>query len=205
MSQKTPPPTVQLPEPIWILEFNNSALQQFTREFMKAEQDPNTDTIIVHVSSFGGLVHNYFAMRDIMKSSTKRVCTVALGKAMSGGAFILASGTKGLRFASPNTEIMVHEIQSGSVGNVTEINKQTEDLNKLNNRLLKMLAEDTGKSVKFWKQQLKTVVDGDLSLDAEQAQKLGLIDVIGTPRLLVQETTPVVGLGVTDLVKSKKK
>lgn len=190
------------PEPIWVVNFDNASLQNFTTQFMKAEQQEGSDLIVVMISSYGGSAHNMLAMRDLIKSSTKNVATVAYGKAMSAGALLLASGTKGFRFSSPNTQIMVHEVQTGMSGNLTEVKEAVVITQQLDDNVFKLLAEDTGKTVKFWKDKLKKIPGGDLHLTSDEAKKLGLIDQIGTPRLITMEQSGQ-ALSVSDL-KTKK-
>lgn len=189
-------------EPIWVLDFNNSSLQAFTTQFMKAEQQEGSDMIVVMISSYGGSAHNMLAMRDLIKSSSKQVATVGYGKAMSAGSLLLAAGTKGLRFASPNTQIMVHEVQTGMSGNLTEVKEAVVITQQLDDNVFKLLAEDSGKSIKFWKDKLKKIPGGDLYLTAEDSKKLGLIDQVGTPRLVAFEQSGS-ALSVSDL-KAKK-
>jgi ATP-dependent Clp protease, protease subunit len=187
-----------LPKPIWVVNFDNASLQNFTTQFMEAEQNEGVDMIVVMISSYGGSAHNMLAMRDLIKSSEKKVATVGYGKAMSAGSLLLAAGTKGFRFSTPNTQIMVHEVQTGVTGNLTEVKEAVVITQQLDDNVFKLLAEDTGKPVKFWKDKLKKIPGGDLYVSSDEAKRLGLIDQVGTPRLVMFEQSAS-ALSVADL------
>lgn len=172
--------------PIWVSKFNDEALAKFYEEFTKAENDRELGIITIYISSYGGQVHNLLAMRDLIKSSNKPVSTVAIGKAMSAGAFLLAAGTKGYRFACPNADIMVHEVQSFLMGSLGEINEQHLNLKKMNNSVMKQFADDTGKSVSFWKNKIQQKTSGDVFLTAQEAKACGIVDQVKTPRLVIE-------------------
>ena len=168
---------------IWVSSFGDSGLKEFTVKFIEAEKDPSVSIIHVVISSYGGSAHNMMAMRDLIKSSNKRVATVAYGKAMSAGAFLLAAGTKGLRFASASTSIMLHEVSSGAAGKLNDMQISIEELSRMNTLVMRNFSEDTGKAFKFWESKMKKRANGDLFLSPEDAKSLGIIDHIGYPRM----------------------
>lgn len=168
---------------IWVTTFDEEFLEIFTEDFMRLEQDPAIQVIVLYVSSYGGDTYTLTAMRDMIKSAAKPVATIAMGKAMSAGAFLLAAGTPGLRFCSENADIMVHEASSGAIGKTAEVVQYALDLDKFNKKVLKNFANDIGKTLLEVEAMLKEKNNVDWYLSAKDAQKAGIIDHIGIPRV----------------------
>lgn len=144
--------------------------------FLESE-DPKKD-ISLYINSPGGSVTSTLAMIDTMHHIKPDVATVCIGMAASGGAWILASGTKGKRYALPNSEIMVHQPHVGGIGGqATDIDISAKQILKLRERLNKILAEATGQTLK----QVEKDLDRDFYLDADGAKKYGIIDEIYKP------------------------
>lgn len=186
---------------VFVTEFNDSTLKDFFYKFVQLEAAPLVRVIPVMISSYGGEVHVELAMRDIIKSSSKPVATIALGKAMSSGAALLAAGTPGLRFASPNTEIMIHEVSSGVEGKNEEIKFAAQNIESLNDMFFKTISEDTGMSVEDIKREIKSINNSDLYLTPKQAKKWGIIDHISVPRLI--DTNPGMVLNIPQIQKAE--
>jgi ATP-dependent Clp protease protease subunit len=189
---------------VWVTKFTDASLEDFFEQFMVLEADPVVSVIPIFISSYGGLIDTLAAMRDIIKSSSKPVATIALGKAMSCGACLLAAGTPGCRFVGPNTEIMVHELSSGAVGKCSDIEQTAEDLSRANKRLLTNLAEDTGHTYEEVSKLLKQRSNTDWVLTPKEAKQFGMIDIIGIPRLGGQSATHLI-LPAKEKKPSKKK
>jgi ATP-dependent Clp protease protease subunit len=179
---------------IWVHKFTDESLKHFYEQFLELEVNPNIPVIVIVISSYGGDITAAFAMRDLIKSSSKPVATIALGKAMSAGAVLLAAGTQGLRFASPDALIMVHEVSSGTYGKSAEVKASAESLNFVNKLMFKNLAEDCGKTVKEFEEKLKSLKNADWTLTAKEAFDWGLIDEIAVPRLLPESNLRLVQL-----------
>ena len=180
---------------IWVEEFTDRGVREFYNKFMQFECDSSVAIIPIVVSSHGGEVHCLLAMRDLIKSSCKMVATIALGKAMSAGASLVASGTPGLRFASPDTCLLIHEMSAGSIGKTQDIQVNTKAITALNKLLLNNLANDIGKPVKMIQDKLDALKNADWFLTAPQAKKLGLIDHIGIPRIMEQASMKMLAGG----------
>ncbi len=147
--------------------------------FLEA-QDPEKD-IHLYINSPGGSVTAGFAIYDTMQYIKCDVSTICVGLAASFGAFLLAGGAKGKRIALPNAEIMIHQpaIHGGGVqGQVTDIKIVSDHLQKSKQRLNRILAENTGKTV----EQIKADTERDNYMTAEEALQYGLIDSILTER-----------------------
>lgn len=142
------------------------------------ERDPDAD-IIMYINSRGGSVSAGMAIYDMMKYGIHcDVCTVATGVAASMGALLLAAGTKGKRYATPNAEIMIHQpILGGVQGQATDISLVADHIQRIKKRLNSTLAEACGKTV----QELTHDTDRDNWKTAEEALRYGLIDHVGFP------------------------
>ena len=169
---------------VWVQEFDEEALRSFYQSFMELEQDPLVGVIPIVVSSYGGMLSTLVGMRDIMHSSTKPVATIGLGKAMSCGAALLAAGSKGLRFASPFTSIMIHEISAGVGGKNSDIQSDALNLARDNKTFFKNLAADMGVSQKQLEKILHDRRNTDWFLTAKEAQAVGIIDHVEVPRIV---------------------
>ena len=144
--------------------------------FLESE-DPSKD-IQLYINSPGGMVTAGLAIYDTMQYIKCDVSTICLGMAASMGAFLLAGGTKGKRFALPNSEIMIHQPSGGAKGQATEIEIAAEDILKTKKKLNETLAANTGKSV----EQVTLDTERDHYLSAEEAKAYGLIDEVITNR-----------------------
>lgn len=172
---------------IFVTEFDDSAFEKFYKLFSALEADPDVRIIPIMVHSFGGDVHALLAMLDLIDGASKPVATIGIGKAMSCGAFLLAAGTKGYRYAAPNADIMLHEVSSGGWGKNTELQNNTKSTKRLNDLVFKDLAErSTVKDKKFFTKKLRALGNVDWYLSAMEYKKLGLIDHIGVPTLVTQ-------------------
>lgn len=181
---------------IWVNEFTESSVKDFYENFLELEMDHSVPVITVFIDSYGGNVDSLFAMRDLIKSTTKPVATVCVSKAMSAGAALLASGTKGLRFMSKDSEVMIHELSSGSWGKNHEIQSTSKWLDKMNKKLIKNLAEDMGKPVNKIEQQLHKIKNVDWFLSSTQAKRWGVVDHVDIPRIMYHE--PVAMLSIME-------
>ncbi len=138
--------------------------------------DPEKD-IQLYINSPGGSVSAGLAIYDTMQHLKCDVSTICIGSAASMGAFLVASGRKGKRFALPNAEIMIHQIMGGAEGQATEIEISARHILKLKDRLNKILAQSTGQPyVKIEKD-----TDRDYFMSAEEAKEYGIIDKIIQP------------------------
>ena len=135
--------------------------------------DPDKD-IQFYINSPGGNVTSGLAIYDTMQYIKPDVSTICIGMAASMGAFLLSSGAKGKRIALPNAEIMIHQPSGGSRGQCTDIQIQAEQILKIKQRLNKILASNTGKSV----EQVEADCERDHFMTAEEAQNYGLIDKV---------------------------
>ena len=143
--------------------------------FLEA-QDPGRD-IQLYINSPGGSVTAGFAIYDTMQYIKCDVSTICIGLAASFGAFLLAGGAKGKRIALPNAEIMIHQPAihgNGIQGQATDIKIVSDHMQKSKQRLNRILAENTGKTI----EEIARDTERDNYMSAEEALKYGLIDKI---------------------------
>ena len=136
-------------------------------------KDPTKD-ISLYINSPGGSVTARMAIYDTMKYIRCDVSTICIGMAASMGAFLLAAGTKGKRYALPNSEIMIHQVLGGSQGQASDVEIQTRQLLKTKKKMNTILAENVGKPV----ETVERDTDRDNYLSAEEALEYGIVDKI---------------------------
>lgn len=144
--------------------------------FLESE-DPNKD-IHVYINSPGGSVTAGMAIYDTMKYIKCDVSTICVGMAASMGAFLLAGGTKGKRFALPNAEIMIHQPSGGAKGQATDISIVAEQILRIKDKLNRILAENTGQPL----ERIAADTERDNYMTADEAKEYGIIDEVITQR-----------------------
>ena len=140
--------------------------------FLEAD-DPDKD-IHLYINSPGGSVTAGLAIYDTMQYIKCDVATYCMGMAASMGSFLLSGGTKGKRYAMPNSEIMIHQPSGGAQGQATEIQIAAEHILKIRTRLNQILAENTGQPLDV----IRIDTERDNFMSAEEAKEYGLIDEV---------------------------
>ena len=136
-------------------------------------QDPDKD-ISLYINSPGGVITSGMAIYDTMQYIKPDVSTICIGMAASMGAFLLAAGAKGKRFALPNSEIMIHQPSGGAQGQATDIQIQAERILQTKKSLNTILAERTGQPYEV----ICKDTERDNFMTAQQAMEYGLIDKV---------------------------
>ncbi|MEF9942613.1 MAG: ATP-dependent Clp endopeptidase proteolytic subunit ClpP [Burkholderiaceae bacterium] len=144
--------------------------------FIESE-NPDKD-IALYINSPGGSVYAGMAIYDTMQFIKPQVSTICVGMAASMGAFLLAAGEKGKRFALPNSRIMIHQPSGGSQGQASDIEIQAREILDLRARLNKILADRTGQPI----ERIERDTDRDNFMSADDAVNYGLIDKIFVKR-----------------------
>lgn len=140
--------------------------------FLEAE-DPDKD-IAIYINSPGGSITAGMAIYDTMQYIKPDVSTICIGMAASMGAFLLAAGTKGKRYALPNSEIMIHQPSGGARGQASDIEIQAERIIKMKEKLNKILSDKTGQDI----ERISRDTDRDNFMAASEALEYGLIDEV---------------------------
>jgi ATP-dependent Clp protease protease subunit len=135
--------------------------------------DPKKD-VHIYINSPGGSVTAGLAIYDTMQFLTCDVTTYCLGMAASMGAVLLAAGTKGKRYALPNSDIMIHQVSGGASGTASDVERTVEYMFKLKKRLIKILALHTGKD----EETVKRDSDRDYYMTSFEARDYGLVDQV---------------------------
>ena len=144
--------------------------------FLEAE-DPDKD-ISLYINSPGGSVTAGMAIYDTMQYIRPQVSTICIGMAASMGAFLLAAGAKGKRYALPNAEIMIHQPLGGAQGQAEDVRIRADWLVKTREKLNRILSDSTGQPV----EKVALDTDRDNFMSAEEAAAYGIIDQVITSR-----------------------
>ncbi len=142
--------------------------------FLEA-QDPDKD-IYFYINSPGGVITSGLSMFDTMNYIKPDIVTICIGQAASMGAFLLASGTKGKRYALPHARIMIHQPSGGAQGQSTDIQIQAQEIQRLKDTLNEILAVQTGKTAK----RIEKDTERDNFMSSQEALEYGLIDKVLT-------------------------
>ncbi len=150
--------------------FSNLVIAQLL--FLEAE-DPEKD-INVYINSPGGSVTAGLGIYDTMQYVKPPITTICLGQAASMGAFLLAGGTKGKRYALPNARVMIHQPMGGFQGQATEIDIHAKEILKIRERLNSLMAHHTGQPL----ERIERDTERDYFMSGDEAKEYGIIDEV---------------------------
>jgi len=157
-------------------EVNDQVASSIVAQLLFLEaQDPDKD-IYFYINSPGGVITSGLSMFDTMNYIKPDIVTICIGQAASMGAFLLASGTKGKRYALPHARIMIHQPSGGAQGQSTDIQIQAQEIQRLKDTLNEILAEKTGKTAK----KIEKDTERDNFMSSQEAMEYGLIDKVLT-------------------------
>ena len=150
-------------------------------------EDPKRE-INLYINSPGGSVTAGLAIYDTMQFVTCDVATYCVGIAASMGAVLLTAGTKGKRYALPNSDVMLHQVSGGAQGPASDVERTVEYMFRLKKRLIGIIAHHTGKS----EEQIQADSDRDYWITAQQAKEYGLVDeVVKSRKDVAPEALPI--------------
>jgi ATP-dependent Clp protease, protease subunit len=155
-------------------EVNDAVAASIVAQLLFLEADDPEKDIFLYINSPGGVVTAGMSMFDTMNYIKPDVCTICIGQAASMGAFLLAAGADGKRFALPNARIMIHQPSGGAQGQSTDIQIQAQEIQRLKDSLNELLSKHTGQS--FEKVEADTERDNFMS--AQEACEYGLVDKV---------------------------
>ncbi len=159
-------------------EINDVTASLCVAQLLYLESSNPGKDISLYINSPGGSVSAGLAIYDTMEFIKCDVSTICVGRAASMGAFLLSSGTKGKRFALPNSEIMIHQPLGGTRGQATDIEIATKHILSVRDNINRILAENTGRSL----EEIQRDTDRDNYMTAQEALDYGLIDVVCAKR-----------------------
>ena len=154
--------------------------------FLEAD-NPNKE-ISMYINSPGGVVTSGLAIYDTMQYIRPKVSTLCVGQAASMGSLLLTAGEAGMRFATPNARVMVHQPSGGFRGQASDIERHAEDIVKLKRRLNEIYVKHTGQPY----ERIESTLDRDHFMSADQAKEFGIVDE-------VLETRPIDGEGAAKI------
>lgn len=157
-------------------EINDQVANSVIAQLLFLEADNPEKDISIYINSPGGSTTAGFAILDTMEYIKPDISTICIGMAASFGAMLLLAGTKGKRFALPNSEIMIHQPLGGARGQATEIEISARRILKLREHINEMISERTGQPV----EKIAKDTDRDYFMSAQEAQDYGIIDKIIT-------------------------
>lgn len=151
--------------------------EEIVEQLLKLDAMKSKKDIIFYINSPGGKVAEGMAIYDAMQMVSCDVKTICIGRCASMAAVLLSGGTKGKRYITPNSEVMIHEVSSFNMGKVGELKIDYEHTNTLNERVIKILADNTGKSIEQVRQDIQLK---DKWFNADEGLKYGIVDKILT-------------------------
>lgn len=151
---------------------NDQVANLIVAQLLFLQQDDSKKDVHVYINSGGGIVSAGLAIYDTMQFLTPDINTYCIGMAASMASVLLAAGTKGKRFALPNSDIMIHQVQGGAQGSASDVERQVDYMMKLKKRTIGILAEHSGKSF----EQVRNDSDRDYYMSATEAKEYGLVD-----------------------------
>lgn len=164
---------------IWVNEFTEESAKRFREQLLAKSEENKSQPIVIYIDSYGGYVDSLAMMFETMDSVPNKLITVCHGKAMSCGAMLLAHGD--IRICGPYSRVMVHEISSGTGGNVKDIITDAKEIESLNEFWMSLLAKDCKikDGYKGLQRRLKNNGGREIWMDPEAAKKFGVVDHIG--------------------------
>jgi ATP-dependent Clp protease protease subunit len=153
-------------------EINHASATGVIMRMLHLENTKRENDISLYINSPGGAVDDTLAIYDTMHHISSEVSTVCIGKAMSGGALVLAAGEKGKRYCLPHSKVMIHQPYGGVYGQTTDVIIQAEEILKTKQQLNEILAKHTGQDIK----QIEEDSERDKFFSAQEAKDYGLVD-----------------------------
>jgi ATP-dependent Clp protease protease subunit len=155
-------------------EISYARAAEVIMKILYLENQKRSNEISLYVNSPGGSVDDTMAIYDTMRFISSPIATYCIGRAQSGGAVILAAGTKGKRFALPHAKIMLHQPWGGMTGQAADIKIQAEEILKAKKMINGILAEHSGQPI----EKIEAETERDRYMTAEEALSYGLIDEV---------------------------
>ncbi len=155
-------------------EINHASAARVMMQMLYLENQKRGQEIALYINSPGGAVDDTLALYDTMRFLSSPVATYCIGRAYSGAALLLCSGTSGRRFALPHAKVMIHQPYGGITGPAEDIRIQAEQIIKAKKELTRIIAEHTGKPI----EEVTKDAERDRYFSAEEAKAYGLVDEV---------------------------
>ena len=173
-----------IPGEIWVIDFTPDSAQEFRKQVLFESALNPQKPIVIYIDSYGGYVDSLAKMIETMDEVPNPFVTVCMGKAMSCGAMLLSHGN--YRYCGRHSRVMVHEVSSGTEGDVHDMHNDAIESKRLNEYFMGILAKNCGISGGYatLRKMIKDKDGRDMYLNAQEAVKFGIVDEIGIPKLL---------------------
>lgn len=155
-------------------EIDDYVASSITAQLLFLEAEDSTKDIYLYINSPGGAVTSGFSIYDTMNYIKPDISTICIGQAASMGAFLLSSGSKGKRYALPNSRIMIHQPLGGARGQASDIEIQAKEILRIKHILNSIMAKNTSQSIK----KIANDSDRDFFMSSKEAKDYGIIDDI---------------------------
>ena len=173
-----------LPIVIRVRKFDESAAKEFSTQMSKA-QNTGQPIIPVIIDSYGGQVYSLMSMISDIKHSKIPVATIAQGKAMSCGALLFSCGAEGKRYMDPDATLMIHDVSSMNYGKVEEIKADAEEVERLNQKVYRMMATNCGHPEDYFLEIVHQRGHADWYLDLEETKRHRIANHGHVPELTI--------------------
>ena len=172
------------PVMIRVNKFTEESANEFAQKMAQAH-NTGQSVIPVVIDSYGGQVYSLMSMISTINASEIPVATIVEGKAMSCGVILFSCGAPGLRFITPEATLMIHDVSSGASGKNEEIQASARETKRLNTKIYEILADNCKKPRDYFTKEVRRRGQADWFVTPGKAKKMGLADVIGMPKLLI--------------------
>ena len=173
-----------LPVVIRVRKFDEGSAKAFSDEMARA-QNSGQPVIPIIIDSYGGQVYSLMSMISDIKHSKVKVATIAQGKAMSCGAVLFSFGEEGHRYMDPDATLMIHDVSSMGWGKVEEIKADAEEVERLNQKIYRMMATNCGHDEEYFLDIVHEKGHADWFLDAEECESHNMANHLHVPDLKI--------------------
>jgi ATP-dependent Clp endopeptidase proteolytic subunit ClpP len=173
-----------LPVVIRVRKFDEGSAKAFSDEMARA-QNSGQPIIPIIIDSYGGQVYSLMSMISDIKHSKVKVATIAQGKAMSCGAVLFSFGEEGHRYMDPDATLMIHDVSSMGWGKVEEIKADAEEVERLNQKIYRMMATNCGHDEEYFLDIVHEKGHADWFLDAEECESHNMANHLHVPDLKI--------------------
>jgi ATP-dependent Clp endopeptidase proteolytic subunit ClpP len=169
-------------EEIWVTDFTGDAALEFRDSVLEASKGDPMRPIVVYIHSYGGAVDALASMIETMDEVPNPIITVCQGMAMSCGAVLLSHGD--IRFIGKHSRVMIHEVSSGTSGDVHDMAADAQETKRLNRYFMNLLAKNCGiKGYDALRKMIKDQDGRDRYMNADESVKFGIVDAVGMPKV----------------------
>lgn len=175
----------QPPVIVKVNKFTEESARRFHQDIAQAHST-GQKVIPIVIDSYGGQVYSLMSMISAIQSSDLPCATIVEGKAMSCGAVLLSFGEEGLRFASPEATVMIHDVSSGGHGKIEELKADVKEAERLDEKIFTMMSRNCGKKDDYFKKKVFNKKHADWFMDAQEAKKHGLVNHLRVPKLNIK-------------------